>query len=90
MLFQGELVKLKKKCMHRYITLFDTNIYECRDFNGVITCEQIGTSVVLKVENEEKALKIIKTLIKDGIHEFRLELPSLKEMIKEKLYESND
>lgn len=89
-LFQGELVKLKKKCKHRYITLFDTNIYECKDYPGVVSYEQIGTSVILKIEDEDKALRIIKTLIRDGIYEFRLELPSLKEIIKEQLYESND
>lgn len=85
-LFQGDLLKLKKKQKYRYISFYDDQ-GDWENEDGVVSVQREGTRITLKMVNQEKAYKLIRLLIKHDISDFRLEMVSLAEIIKEKIHE---
>lgn len=86
-LFKGELNVLKRKRKVRIITIQDSSYELWKDIPGVIECVQRGRKTIIKTKDEEIAEKIIRLCLRYHIDEYRCELISLQELIREALYE---
>lgn len=86
-IFQGNLMKLKQKSAYRMVTFPAVYDNEGLFEKGVLTKKQHHSYVTYVVKNEDTAAKMLKQLMRDGIYEIQVTLPSLRDLIQEHLYE---
>ncbi|MEG1629841.1 MAG: ATP-binding cassette domain-containing protein [Erysipelotrichaceae bacterium] len=84
-LLQGDLIKLKKKHKICYINIYGEDEEYIGEDDGIIETYTNGSRLIVKLESQEKGYRIIKRLMKAEVSDFRLELASLADIIKEKL-----
>lgn len=81
-IFQGDLLKLKQKRHTRMIQFPKQGNYDWFDMKGVIDVIHTNGYTTLILKNEEIAGTIMKSLMRDGIYEIQVSLPSLRELIR--------
>ncbi|MEG0095100.1 MAG: ATP-binding cassette domain-containing protein [Erysipelotrichaceae bacterium] len=84
-LLQGDLIKLKKKHKICYLNIFSEDECYLGEDDGIIETYTNGSRLIIKLESKEKGYQMIKRLMKAEVSDFRLELASLADIIKEKL-----
>ncbi|MEG0314178.1 MAG: ATP-binding cassette domain-containing protein [Erysipelotrichaceae bacterium] len=88
-LFQGDLIALKKKRKSRMIKILDKDIDYWKQIEGVIESEINGNYVSLRVD-EANVKNVINIIKKENIQEYSIAYPCLAEIIKEELNEDID
>lgn len=89
-LFKGDLNQLKRQKKIRYVTAENSKIDEWERQEGILEIKQNGKNTILKLENEEQAIKVIKLCLKRNKTEFHCEMISLQQLIREALHERTD
>ena len=81
----GEVDTLKHLSKHRYIRFSTGELKEYFMEDGVISQSVSGNSVRLLMENETKAMKLFRKLLRtEPLNSFTIELPTLKDIVVER------
>lgn len=83
MVFKGDVSKLKMKNKTRILTLHSKRDIFLKE-KGVLEHSRINEYLILKMEDKESSYECIKKALDKGIEDFKLELVSLQDIIKEK------
>lgn len=83
MIFKGDVNKLKMKNDIRILTVHSKKDILIKE-KGVLDYSRLNDYLILKMENKESSYECIQKLMDKGIEDFKLELVSLQDIIKEK------
>jgi len=82
--YYGKEEELRKSSPIRYISLISTQRQDYYMEDGVVQQSVSGNTVRLMMENETKAMKLFRKLLKtEELNSFTIELPTLKDIIRE-------